>query len=117
MDKAIQELRLDAQAAFISRRQQEAERGTDFKTVALTAIPEFESMWASTQRRIELVPPKTALAVIARGALRLGGRPVSDRSVSAAMRSVEVDEEVSQIMLDIEYELNSSTSPLQIGET
>jgi hypothetical protein len=109
MDKAIRELRLDAQASFVSRRQQEAKRGTDFKTVALTALPEFENMWASPQGRMELVPPKEALAEIAREVQRLGGRSVSDRSISAAINGVEVDEEMSQILLDIEYELNAPT--------
>jgi energy-coupling factor transporter ATP-binding protein EcfA2 len=109
MDKAIRELRLDAQASFVSRRQQEAKRGTDFKTVALTALPEFENIWASPQGRMELVPPKQALAGIAREVQRLGGRSVSDRSISAAINGVEVDEEMSQILLDIEYELNVPT--------
>ena len=36
-ESAIQELRVDAQASFMSRRRLDAKRGTDFKLVALGA--------------------------------------------------------------------------------
>ena len=108
METTIQALRLDAQASFISRRQQDAKRGTDFKTIALTALPEFEDAWADPRERINLVPPKDALAAIAREAQVLGARPVSARSISAAIRGNEVDEEMSRVLLDIEYALTTS---------
>ena len=101
LENAIQAQRLAAQASFISRRQQEAARGTDYKTVALAALPEFEKLWANPRERIKLVPPKEALAAIAREAQALGARPVSDRSLSAVMRPEEVDEEMSQVLVDI----------------
>ena len=107
MDTAIQDLRLDAQASFMSRRQHDAKRGTDFKTIALTVLPEFENMWASPQERIRLVPPKDALAAIAREAQTLGARPISARSISAAIRGTEIDEEMSQVLLDIEFALTA----------
>ena len=108
METAIQALRLDAQASFISRRQQDAKRGTDYKTIALAALPEFEHAWADPRERIKLVPPKDALAAIAREAQALGARPVSDRSISAAIRGNEVEEEMSRVLLDIEYDLTTS---------
>ncbi len=107
MEQAIDGLRLDSQAAFIARRQQEAKRGTDFKTVAMTALPDFEKTWASPAGRITLAPPKEVLAGIAREVQALGGRPVSDRSISAVIRSDEVDDEMRQVLLDIEYALGS----------
>jgi len=108
METAIQSLRLDAQASFISRRQQDAKRGIDFKTIALAALPEFERAWNEPRERIKLVPPKDALAAIAREAQALGARPVSARSISAAIRGNEVEEEMSRVLLDIEYDLNTS---------
>ena len=108
METTIQALRLDAQASFISRRQQDAKRGTDYKTIALAALPEFEHAWADPRERIKLVPPKDALAAIAREAQALGARPVSDRSISAAIRGNEVEEEMSRVLLDIEYDLTTS---------
>jgi hypothetical protein len=108
METTIQALRLDAQASFISRRQQDAKRGTDYKTIVLAALPEFEHAWADLRERIKLVPPKDALAAIAREAQALGARPVSDRSISAAIRGNEVEEEMSRVLLDIEYDLTTS---------
>lgn len=108
METAVQGLRLDAQVSFISRRQQDAKRGTDFKTIALTALPEFEEAWTNPQERINLVPPKDALAAIAREAQVLGARPVSPRNISAAIKGDEVDEEMSRVLLDIEYALTAS---------
>ena len=107
MEKTIQDLRLDAQASFISRRQLDAKRGTDFKTVALATLPEFENMWASPHQRIKLVPPKDALALIARETQLLDGRPLSDRSISAAIKGTEVDDEMRQVLLDIEFALSA----------
>jgi AAA domain, putative AbiEii toxin, Type IV TA system len=109
MDTAIQALRLDAQASFIARRQQDAKRGTDLKTIALTAIPEFEDAWANPRERINLAPPKDTLAAIAREAQALGAKPVSARSISATIRANEVDEEMSRVLLDIEYALTTPT--------
>jgi energy-coupling factor transporter ATP-binding protein EcfA2 len=109
METAIQTLRLDAQASFISRRQHDAARGTDYRTVARAALPEFENMWANPQERIKLVPPKSALSAIAREAQALGARPVSDRNISAVIKATEVDEEMSQVLLDIEYALTAPT--------
>jgi len=108
METAIQSLRLDAQASFISRRQHDAKRGTDFKTIALATLPEFEHAWTDPRERIKLVPPKDALAAIAREAQALGARPVSVRSISAAIRGNEVEEEMSRVLLDIEYDLTTS---------
>lgn len=105
LESTIQELRVDAQASFMSRRQLDAKRGTDFKTVALGALPEFEKMWANPQERMKLVPPKDALAAIAREAQILGARPVSDRSISAAIKGDEVNDEMRNVLLDIEYAL------------
>jgi hypothetical protein len=108
LENAIESLRVDAQASFISRRQLDAQRGTDYKTVALHALPEFEGLWANPRDRIKLAPPKEVLAVIAREAQKLGSkRPVSDRSISAIIRREEVDEEMVGILLDIEYTLNA----------
>jgi energy-coupling factor transporter ATP-binding protein EcfA2 len=107
MGKAIQSLRVDAQASFMSRRQLDAKRGTDFKTVALTALPQFESMWAKSEEQIRLVPPKDVIAAIARETQKLGARPVTARSISAAIRNTEVDDEMSQVLLDIDYALTA----------
>jgi len=108
LENAIQSLRVAAQASFISRRQLEAQRGTDYKTVALSALPEFEKLWADPRDRIKLAPPKDVLAVIAREAQKLGSkRPVSDRSISAIIRAEEVDEEMAGVLLDIEFALSA----------
>lgn len=72
----------------------------------ISSLPEFEKMWANPLGRIRLVSPKGVLAIIAREVQRLGGRPVSDRSISAAMKDTEVDEEMAQVLLDIDYVLS-----------
>lgn len=108
LETAIQSLRLEAQASFISRRQKDAKRGTDLKTIALTAIPEFENAWENPIERINLVPPKSVIALIASEAQRIGARPISDRSISAVIRGNEIDEEMGRVLLDIEYDLTAS---------
>jgi hypothetical protein len=104
--KAIEDTRVDAQATFIARRQLDSKRGADVKTVALSALPEFEKMWANPSEQIKLVLPKDVLASVAREAHALGGRPVSARSVSAAIKKTELDLEIVDVLLDIEYALN-----------
>lgn len=107
LENAVQSLRFDAQASFIARRQLDAPRGTDYKEVALHALPEFEMLWANPEERIKLAPPKEVLATVARETQKLGSkRPVSDRSISATIRSEEVAEEMAGILLEIEYSLN-----------
>jgi len=56
-----------------------------------------------------LVPPKDTLAAIAREAQAHGAKPVSARSISMTIRANEVDEEMSRILLDIEYALTTPT--------
>lgn len=108
LETAIQSLRLEAQASFISRRQKDAKRGTDLKTIALTALPEFENAWENPIERINLVPPKSVIALIASEAQRIGSRPISARSISAVIRGSEIDEEMGGVLLDIEYDLTTS---------
>jgi hypothetical protein len=111
LERAIQSQRVYAQASFISRRQLDAQRGTDYKTVALKALPEFENLWADPRDRIKLVPPKEVIAVIAREAQKRGSkRPVSDRSISANIRLDEVNEEMAGVLLDIEFALNAASA-------
>jgi energy-coupling factor transporter ATP-binding protein EcfA2 len=104
--KAIEDTRVDAQATFIARRQLDSKRGTDLKTIALSVLPEFERMWANPSERIKLVLPKDVLASVAREARALGGRPVSARSISATIKKSELDLEIVNVLLDIEYALN-----------
>lgn len=107
LETAVQSLRVDAQASFIARRQLDAPRGTDYKEVVLQALPEFETLWAHPAERLKLAPPKEVLAAIARETQKLGSkRPVSDRSISASIRSEEVADEMASILLEIEYSLN-----------
>jgi hypothetical protein len=104
--KAIEDTRVDAQATFIARRQLDSKRGTDLKTIALSVLPEFERMWVNPNEQIKLVPPKEVLASVAREAHALGGRPVSARSISATIKRSELDLEIVNVILDIEYTLN-----------
>lgn len=109
LERAVDETRLESQASFIARRQLDAERGTDIKTIALDAIPEFEEMWTNFAQRIGIAPPKTVLSTIAREARELGGnRPVSARMISSMIRGSEVDTEIVDLLLEIDHIVRNS---------
>lgn len=105
LNEAIDSTRVEAQSSFISRRQLDADRGTNPKTVMRSALPEFDSAWADPIRRVELAPPKEVIAKIAGDVQALGARPVSARRLSAALRGSEVDPEVAELLGLIEDEL------------
>jgi hypothetical protein len=51
---------------------------------------------------MELVPPKDAIASIAREVQKLDGRPLSLQSISAAIRADELQEEIVNVLMDID---------------
>ena len=108
LERAIDETRLNAQATFIARRQMDSNRGTDPRTVAQSVLPEFEKIWESSRDQIQFIPPKEVIASFAREAQALGARSVSARSISAAIKSSELDPEMVTVLLDIENVLNES---------
>ena len=108
LEGAIEETRVNAQAMFIARRQLDSKRGTDLRTIALSALPEFGKLWASPSGQIKLAPPKDVLASVAREAQALGAKPVTARAISAAIRISELDPEIINVLLDIEHTLNDS---------
>jgi energy-coupling factor transporter ATP-binding protein EcfA2 len=102
LDSAIEETRLNAQASFVARRQRDAERGVDPKTVMLSALPEFEDGWADPAKRVGLAPPKEVFSTLAEAAQKISNRPISGRSVSAVIRDAEVPSEMADLICEIE---------------
>jgi AAA domain, putative AbiEii toxin, Type IV TA system len=108
LQDAIEEQRTEAQAAFVWRRQQEAPRGVDSKTVMLQAIPEFEAVWANPAQRLEVVAPKDVIARLSRESQALGGRGFSVRTLVNRMYASEVPAEMTDYLRDVEAALSGA---------
>lgn len=99
--------RLATQAAFISRRFRDAERGADVHTVNSTALADFDAAWADSQQRIGLVHPKEVIARMSERAQQSGARGLSARAISANIRAPEIPTEMVDLIHSIESALAS----------
>ncbi|MGY1837374.1 ATP-dependent nuclease [Blastococcus sp. SYSU DS0510] len=108
LDGAIEDQRTAAQAAYVWRRQQEARRDIDPKTVMLQALPEFDAIWADPERRFEVVPPKDVIAQVSRESQALGGKSFSVRTLINRMYASEVPVEMANYLRDVEIALSGA---------
>lgn len=107
--EAVLEQKVDAQAQFIHRRQLTMVCATmDAMTVYRKVLPDFEKIWADPIERLNICPPKKALASLNRKLAAAKYKSVSARSISNNMRADEVVAEVRDLLLDIESAISGA---------